>query len=48
MLGHLSDERNEPTLAAHTVWEILDDAGFGSVEVHVAPSAEPSEPIHVA
>lgn len=48
MLGHLSDERNEPTLAAHTVWEILDDAGFASVEIHVAPAREPSEPIHVA
>ena len=48
MLGHLSNERNEPTLAAHTVWEILDDAGFGSVEIHVAPADRPSEPIHVA
>jgi len=48
MLGHLSNERNEPTLATHTVWEILDDAGFGGVEIHVAPASEPSEPIHVA
>ena len=47
MLGHLSDERNEPTLAAHTVWEILDDAGFGGVEIHVAPADQPSEPIHI-
>ncbi|MFW6163685.1 MAG: MBL fold metallo-hydrolase [Planctomycetota bacterium] len=48
MLGHLSDERNEPTLATHTVWEILDDAGFAGVEVHVAPAREPSEPIAIA
>lgn len=48
MLGHLSEERNEPTLASHTVWEILDDAGFASVEIHVAPAHEPSEPIAIA
>ncbi len=47
MLGHLSDERNEPTLAAHTVWEILDDAGYSGVEIHVAPAHEPSEPIEI-
>ena len=47
MLGHLSNERNEPTLAAHTVWEVLDDAGFGGIEIHVAPAGHPSEPIAI-
>ena len=37
MLGHLSEERNEPDLALDTVWEILDEARHGEIELSVAP-----------
>ena len=48
MLGHLSDERNEPLLARDTVWALLDSGQHGHIELHIAPRHEPSDPIHIA
>jgi phosphoribosyl 1,2-cyclic phosphodiesterase len=47
MLGHLSAKRNRPDLARETVGEILAEAGYDSVRIHVAPRAEPSDPIPI-
>jgi phosphoribosyl 1,2-cyclic phosphodiesterase len=47
MLAHLSSERNEPNLAVDTVWETLDEAGYGDIELSVAPRYEPSEVIRI-
>ena len=48
MLGHLSDDRNRPDLAAETVGQLLERSGYGSVELRVAPRHEPSQPIPIA
>jgi len=48
MLGHLSEDRNRPELAAATVAGILEEAGYGAVELRVAPRSGPSRPIAIA
>ena len=45
MLGHLSDERNDPDVARQTVQDILSDGGYGHVPVHVAPRFTASPPV---
>ncbi len=48
MLGHLSQERNEPGLALRTVKGILAAGGYADVPVLVAPRFEPSERLVLA
>lgn len=48
MLGHLSEIRNRPAIAAHTVREILGEAGIKDLPLHIAPRYEPSAPVEIA
>ena len=48
MLGHLSQERNEPEIARETIHGILSEGGYGHVPIHVAPRLSASEAVRVS
>jgi phosphoribosyl 1,2-cyclic phosphodiesterase len=48
MLGHLSDDCNDPAIAIHHVRQVLDRAGFHEASVACAERHKPTRTIEVA